>query len=581
MTSSGSCRGPSARASRHRSALAGFGALVILAAAGAPDVAAGGPAATPAEATVFIRVTGDVRAEYMDLFKQSREVRGLELATGSGFVVSPAGHVLTNHHVISGGDVILKRAQGDVHLQLDVTKIEVVLPSEGASGESERSFVASVEAVDPDLDLAVLSVGGELPFLHLGDSDVLETGQPITVWGFPLGRKLELGRSGGADVPQVSASRGLVGAVRRDDRGEARYVQTDAAINPGSSGGPMLDADGYVVGVVELKLREGTAIGFGIPINLVKDFIETRGPEPSMPSRRLKIGPPESLRGKGLSLRIPEGMEDVSPHRLLCSSGGSGDEVLRVDRVSSPLGLPALELLLLSGKAFESFSASPKVPSRAASFGELHGLMGWARAETGDGGGRDIEYALVDLGREKLVARYVGPSPQMAFNRGLLRSSLRSVEAERLLTAEVSAPLPPAFERVALDAPPAPEIQLPARWIREPETGSRLRGLPVPDAAISASPEGDFTVSFRVSWWRSRRVTPEDAATTRSAQRGSRGPGWYAISGDRLGVSYSVEGVFLALGDGLFQLEVVSPSAKRPFLQDLFAAWVKGFGAAL
>jgi S1-C subfamily serine protease len=558
---------------RVRSLIAAGRLVVILALAPASEAAGGAPAARATEATAFIRVRGDVRAEYTELFKEPREIHDVEIATGSGFVVSPAGYVLTNQHVIAGGEVTPPRGQTGVRMTLEVTKIEVVLPSESGG---VRSFAASVEVVDPELDLAVLAVGAELPFLHMGDSDVLESGQPVTVWGFPFGGKLELGKTAAVEVPRVSTTRGLIGAIRTDDAGAPRYLQTDAAINPGSSGGPMLDADGFVVGLVELKLRGGVGIGFGIPINIVKDFLEAHGLGPSLPSRRLRAGGLQAVRGKRLSLALPDGMDDVSPHRLQCASGEAADEIaLRVDRVFSPLALPRLESALLAGQAFESFASEPKAQARPVGFGDFQGLVGWARGGTAESGTRDVEYVIVDLGREKLVARYVGPTPAVAFNRGVLRASLHGLEAERLLTAEIQAPPAPRLEPVAVFGPAGPELPFPVGWVREPETGSASRKVPPPDAVVSASPDGDFTVSLRASWWRARPATPQDAAAARSPTRGAMGRPSYAFTGERLGVDYTTEGVFLALGDGLVQLEVDVPTAKRPFLQDLFTAWVK------
>ena len=109
-----------------------------------------------------------------------------------------------------------------------------------------------MEAVDADLDLAVLSVpGSDLPFLGLGDSDALGPGQPVQVVGFPLGRAVEVGRP--VTRRHRAAAHGEPRSRRRPARsaeeGDARYIQTDAAVHPGSSGGPMLDEQGYAVGV--------------------------------------------------------------------------------------------------------------------------------------------------------------------------------------------------------------------------------------------------------------------------------------------------------------------------------------------
>ncbi len=244
------CRGP-------RSSLGSrvLGALTLtfwLVALGGPT-AAGEAAASPDKATAFIRVRGDVRKEYVEGWKRLVEKPDVEIATGTGFVVAPSGYLLTNHHVVSGEEQVVHVSRMDVLVSADVKRIEVILP--GGPEDEGRRLSASVVAVDPELDLALLSVAAaDLPFLPLGDSDALERGQAVTAWGFPFGRKVEVGRAPSPEVvPRVSASPGHVSALRDDDAEEVRYIQTDATLNPGNSGGPLVDEDGYVVGVVGMK----------------------------------------------------------------------------------------------------------------------------------------------------------------------------------------------------------------------------------------------------------------------------------------------------------------------------------------
>ena len=129
---------------------------------------------------------------------------------------------------------------------------EVFVGSAGAVGAWEAHVVAS----DAENDLAALQVtAADLPYLGLGDSDAVEAGRGVTVLGFPYGRQTEVARQSDADVvPQVTVTRGALSASRQDDAGETRFLQTDATMLPGNSGGPMLDEDGYVVGVVRMKL---------------------------------------------------------------------------------------------------------------------------------------------------------------------------------------------------------------------------------------------------------------------------------------------------------------------------------------
>jgi len=536
--------------------------LALLAIAGTPRSA--GPA-SPSEATVFIRVIGEIRAVYDGAFKQSLERREVELGTGSGFVISPFGHVLTNHHVI-GGDEFRVLYQGvEVRVQLETERIEVVFPGNGGRGEA-RGFVASVDAADPDLDLALLSVSGnDLPFIPLGDSDALEPGEPVQALGFPFGRRPEVGKSAEEDVvPQVSVSRGSVAALRASDEGEPRFIQTDATVNPGSSGGPLLDRDGYAVGVVRMKLARATGVGFAIPINRAKDFLEAAGLDSLLPTRRLRLGPLASLEGKGLRLRLPEGFEDQSPTRLRVDARGGGEEMaLLIDRAATPLGIGELEQTLLSGRTWSDFSGSAEPESRRAQKDPTPTFYGSARGQAGRGGPPlKMEYAVLDLGKEKLVARYLGTADSVAFNRAVLKDSLASLEADPLLRREIRAALAPALETARFSHPQAAPIVMPAGWLQEPGGPSPCTSHPPFDSALSASPDGDFTISFRAAWWGSASTPPRSCLT-------------YPRRNEDLGVLYSIEGAFFSQPGGLLQLELKAPEAKVRFVRDLFQAWVK------
>ena len=204
------------------------------------------PAVSPGAATVFIKVRGNVRAEYTRAWKEAKEQRDVEIGTGSGFVVSPNGLVVTNHHVVAESTFVARLQGVDVDVRVETKKVEVVLPP-GPGEERGQSILASVVASDPRLDLAVLSIAAtDLPFLSLGDSDALDVGQTAIAWGFPLGTRVEVARESPDLLPGVSGSRGTVTALRDDDAGQRAYVQTDATLNPGNSGGPLVDEGGRV-----------------------------------------------------------------------------------------------------------------------------------------------------------------------------------------------------------------------------------------------------------------------------------------------------------------------------------------------
>ncbi|MCP3103533.1 trypsin-like peptidase domain-containing protein [Myxococcus sp. K15C18031901] len=167
---------------------------------------------------------------------------GMKRSTGSGFVLTPDGLVVTNSHVVSGA-----------------SKIAVRL-SDG------REFSAEVVGRDASTDVALLRLGGtveaDLPALFLGDSDRMEVGDWVVAIGNPFG--LDHSVSHG----MISAKERVLGVGQFDD-----FIQTDALINPGNSGGPLFNMKGEVVGVNTAIISQGQGIGFAVPINLVKDLL--------------------------------------------------------------------------------------------------------------------------------------------------------------------------------------------------------------------------------------------------------------------------------------------------------------------
>jgi hypothetical protein len=552
--------------------LSGRRAVVLLVLAACARPAESQEARSPSDATVFIRMFGVVRAEYQRAWKETVESPEVEIATGSGFVVSPAGYVITNDHVVSGEDVTMQRRGTPVRVRVEVKRVEVVFPSDGTRLE------ARVDATDPALDLAILSVSGtDLPFLPLGDSDALAPGQSVQVIGFPFGRAVEVGGQVTADtIPQPTVSRGTVGAVRAGQESDARYIQTDASVYPGSSGGPMLDEQGHVIGVVRMRLEQRASVGpgFGIPVNRLKDFLEANSLERVFPAPRLRLGALQSLDWKRLRFRAPETFDDGSPSRLRVDWSPPPEVALLVQRVASPLALAELQERLGAGRDFARLGPITDAESRPGRVGGRPALIGGGRDAASAGPATEVGYAILDLGKEKVVAAYVGPSSQVAFNRSILDGWLTSIEADPLLTAEVQAPLPAALERVTLGS--APLMTMPRGWSREPAAPTPCRGLRAPDAVLQASPDGDFTVALRAGWWAaSGGHSPEQALAACGLPREPAGPVSYALRSTRLGVSYAVTGAFVAAGDGLLQLEMVAPVAKQAFVRDVYTAWVR------
>jgi hypothetical protein len=190
-------------------------------------------------------------------------------AFGSGFVISKDGKIATSLHVIS-----------------DMKTASV----QTAAGEIFDSL--SVLAADERRDLAIVQIAGSnLSVLQLGDSDLLTVGEPVVIIGSPRGL-------GG------TVTAGILSSVR--DGGDGfKVLQTDAAVNPGNSGGPLVNNRGQAIGVVSFKLRSAEGLNFAIPINYIRGLLNNLHEPVSLEQmRRSLLGakPPAEQAG-GPSLR--------------------------------------------------------------------------------------------------------------------------------------------------------------------------------------------------------------------------------------------------------------------------------------
>lgn len=235
---------------------------------------------------------------------------------GSGFLINKDGYIITNQHVIDGAQ-----------------KIKVTI------GLNPFEYDAQVVGADEALDIALIKIISpekdpkkqiEWPFLPLGDSDLLELGDPVMALGSPLGL-----------VQSVNT-----GIISQKQRGGMRpsgrdlyveLIQMQMPINPGNSGGPVLDTAGRVVGVSESILASGQAIAFCVPINIIKTMIPQLLNKGQIDKSFLGVEPkdiaPHEARAMGLALD-EKGIEvfRVMPDTPAEKAGlKAGDIILEID----------------------------------------------------------------------------------------------------------------------------------------------------------------------------------------------------------------------------------------------------------
>jgi S1-C subfamily serine protease len=236
--------------------------------------------------------------------------RGPGIATGSGVLVTPDAYALTNSHVVHGA-----------------TGLEVVL----ADG---RTLLADVVGDDPATDLAVLRIAenGSLPHATLADSNRLRVGDVVLAIGSPYGltRTVTAGivSALGRTLPSQAAGRVIEGVI-----------QTDAPLNPGNSGGPLLDADGSVVGINAAVLAAAQGLCFAVPSNTAafvlsellrhgrvrRAFLGLAGEEVLLPAPVARANGLPSARGvavRTVERESPAGVAGLRPGDVIVAFAG-------------------------------------------------------------------------------------------------------------------------------------------------------------------------------------------------------------------------------------------------------------------
>ena len=159
------------------------------------------------------------------------------LGSGSGFIISSEGYIVTNEHVISGATAAS------------------VITSDG------RQHAVYLVGADARADVAVLQIEGSYDSLRWGDSDNIVVGEKV----------IAIGNPGGLDF---TVTQGIVSATDREDQYGNLFAQIDVPINPGNSGGPLLNAEGRVIGITTKKISEFEGVGFALESNQARDIAE-------------------------------------------------------------------------------------------------------------------------------------------------------------------------------------------------------------------------------------------------------------------------------------------------------------------
>ncbi len=238
---------------------------------------------------------------------------------GSGFIIKGSGIVVTNNHVISGADDILVRV-------------------------GEKEFKAKVIGADPYMDIAVLQIQTKEKFkpVRFGDSDKARVGD----WAVAIGNPFGLGGTVTAGI--ISARNRDINLTRYDD-----FIQTDASINQGNSGGPLFNLKGEVIGINTAIIAPGQSgsigIGFAIPSNAASNVID----------QLIKFG--ETKRG-WLGVRIQEVTKEIAEVEKLKKPAGALVASVGENSPAEKAGIKAGDIILnFDGKKIDTMRTLPKI----------------------------------------------------------------------------------------------------------------------------------------------------------------------------------------------------------------------------
>ncbi len=318
------------------------------------------------------------RPQEQPRFRQQRQ------GSGSGFIISDDGYIVTNHHVVNNADLVMVKLADN------------------------RQFEARVIGSDEMSDIALLKVEAEnLPKLGIGDSDTLKRGQWVIAIGSPFSF-------------EQSVTAGIVSAMGRTNGAQqyVPFIQTDVAINRGNSGGPLLNMDGEVVGVNSWILSSGggyIGLSFSIPMNIVKRTV----------AQLRKYG----RVSRGL---LGVGIQDVKPElaSLLQLDRPRGALISRIEQKSAAdrFGLEVGDVILeVDGQLIEQFSDLPPLIGAVPPNTEISLLLNrWGKQKR-------ISVKLDELDAPSLAASDAGATDSGLSNPlGLMVAGLSEAQLQQL-----------------------------------------------------------------------------------------------------------------------------------------------------
>jgi serine protease Do len=331
-------------------------------------------------------------SDFEELFREFFERRGMPgeppqqrqrraTSLGSGFIIDPSGYIVTNHHVIAGADEISVRLSDDTTLD------------------------AKLVGSDEKTDLALLKVESDkpLPATQWGDSDAIRVGDWVLAIGNPFG----LGGTVTAGI--LSARQRDINAGPYDD-----FLQTDASINRGNSGGPMFDMDGRVIGVNSMIYSPtggSIGIGFAIPSRMAKSIID-------------QLKEHGEVKRGWLGVRIQTVTDELAEGLRLEDAKGALVASVTDDGPAEKAGIQQGDVILeFNGREVEEMRKLPRMVAET-SIGDEVPVVVWRKGER-----KTIDVKLGELDEEQVASLEAGPSEGNG-EAGALGLNLSSITPE-------------------------------------------------------------------------------------------------------------------------------------------------------